>query len=702
LLVGHAIYNDPTVAIRELLQNSIDAVRFQHHLDDKKSESDGKTVPSMGKVSVSWNPETRQLVVEDTGTGMDLDIIKFHLMRVGASYYDTSQFAIEHKGFTPISRFGIGILTCFMISDDIEIITFRQKCGHRIKMTSVHADYLLRELAPGDPSVASIEPHGTRVTLIVREGVDFSKRPVEEILQYWVVLPSCQVDYQEPGKEALRIGFASPKEALEYYLHQEAKELAMDSWKPEVISKRCVVDGGSYEIAMAVESGWFPEKSFAWLLRKKLPAVCLEGICVSESFPGFSFDPEGRRFAALVSVRGVRGLRTTVSRYGLEEDEFSFMLGKVCSEMMFDHVRDEVERIAKAKGRPLSRASTAGKWLSSDLLRMVGPKLHDHVVTLRAKLATLVLEVTTAPNEMPKSERRLVSATELRELPHFWTIESRLVDSLGIISRDLGRELSLNEFLHALAPDLEELRYSPIVPDAHLFSDDVLASHHPALAQFSRRHQQTAIKWIPRIQASARADRESLLDDAFKKQLRAQIEKLGEEEEWSPNLTSSRVDLLPAELAGDDSNIQVVHTRVVSVVMKDSQPAKVQELLKQARIWALEKRDTLLFAHVLCLNNIFMAGLLDRVSPESMYYQYGGSDLDTFVHISGSKRREREGRDTRARRLWVKIAWECNESIRRTGGDIVLPEEPCDVTADMIFDASTYWRDWHRTKEQFR
>lgn len=32
LLVGHTIYNDPKVAIRELLQNAIDAVRYEHYL----------------------------------------------------------------------------------------------------------------------------------------------------------------------------------------------------------------------------------------------------------------------------------------------------------------------------------------------------------------------------------------------------------------------------------------------------------------------------------------------------------------------------------------------------------------------------------------------------------------------------------------------------------------------------------------------
>lgn len=119
LLVGHTIYNDPTVAVRELLQNAIDAVRFQHHLSEKEAS---ETKAPMGRVYVKWDPDERELLVEDDGTGMDLDIIKFHLMRVGSSFYDTPKFVTEHEDFTPISRFGIGILTCFMISDDIEII----------------------------------------------------------------------------------------------------------------------------------------------------------------------------------------------------------------------------------------------------------------------------------------------------------------------------------------------------------------------------------------------------------------------------------------------------------------------------------------------------------------------------------------------------------------------------------------------------
>ena len=161
LLVGHTIYNDATVAVRELLQNAIDAVRYRHYLEEKEHASTGRPTSPMGKVIIKWNPAERVLVVEDTGIGMDKTVITSHLMRVGASFYSTPQFQQEFKDYTPISRFGIGILTSFMISDDIEIVTYKAEMGYRIRLTSVQSDYLLKKIESGDRLLKDLEPHGT-------------------------------------------------------------------------------------------------------------------------------------------------------------------------------------------------------------------------------------------------------------------------------------------------------------------------------------------------------------------------------------------------------------------------------------------------------------------------------------------------------------------------------------------------------------
>jgi hypothetical protein len=677
LLVGHAIYNDATVAIRELLQNAIDAVRFQNHLEIKEAEALGKKAPPMGRVKVTWDPKDRRLVIEDEGTGMDLDTIKHHLLRVGSSFYDTPQFALEHRGFTPISRFGIGILTCFMISDDIEIVTFKKNLGHRIRMTSVHADYLLRDLQPGDGKLDGLEPHGTRVTVIVREGDKLKDVAVEKILRYWIVLPACKVDYSEAEKHPVAIGFQSPAEALRNYYEEAAKGGQKISEDLEIISKRQVVAGGEYVMAMAVSSGWLPEKAFEPLRLEARSAVCIEGISVSEALPGFAVPKSSRRdygLGALVSVRGVRGLRTTVSRASLEEDEEFVKVGKICAEMLFEHVADEVKRISGENGKPLSRASSAGKWLCHDLLRQVqSESIQLHINALRRKLPVIVMESGEMIASGPKPQRTLVSPESLSKGSHFWTIESRLVDSLGTISRDLGRELSLNEFLGALAPDYAALRYSPILPDAQIFSSDILEHLYPALVQFSRGHQQTAIKWVPgKGLLCGKTSRDSLFDETtFADGLRKEYQKLTQGQEIP--IGDSAIAI--ADLEGDEPQVEVVRTRVISVVKKSTELARVLTVVESAMADSRKRKDPEMCAVWYCVGAV------------------AGSLI--------SKNRGRSGWESDQLRrglaqLWGRFAPAANEIGSKRGFKAAIPEQIDFVSPGSIFDASFYWRDWLR------
>ena len=65
---------------------------------------------------------------------MDEPIIRNYLLKVGSSYYCSAQFmadmlrttAPDAPQFVPISRFGIGLLSCFIACDRIEISTLRQ------------------------------------------------------------------------------------------------------------------------------------------------------------------------------------------------------------------------------------------------------------------------------------------------------------------------------------------------------------------------------------------------------------------------------------------------------------------------------------------------------------------------------------------------------------------------------------------------
>jgi molecular chaperone HtpG len=675
LLVGHTIYNDPTVAVRELLQNAIDATRFQAHLDQSSEE-----LGEMGTVDVFWNGESRELIVRDHGIGMDLDIIKNHLMKVGSSFYDTPQFQNRYGDFTPISRFGIGVLACFMISDDVEIITCRTGGGYRIRMTSVQSEYLLKKLDPDNSILDGIGRHGTQVRLIVRDSVDLSRRNIRGILQHWILLPACRVSYMEMGKDPERIGFDSPKHLVEESLSQ----LSERSSPSMIVTKTYAGDAHqSYELAFQVRGGFTPERDFRSLSSPRVSAVCVEGIRTDSTIPGL----EKPGLVGVLSVRGNQKFRTTVSRSTLERDDEYDLVAGYCLEMLFEHLSQEVSRITKKSGHPLSQASTAARWIYQTLQGLTDPKYRDKLRALYHTLPSIVLEHLFPDGK--GDPRVLVSEATISELPVFWTVESRLVDSLGIISRDLGRELSLYAFLTTLAPELLDSRLSPIVHDPHL-RPEVLANHHVKSAEFSRHHQQTALQWVPRDDVATALviefDTEAvhlLVDEPrlffFRETpIRTPIHGVpGEIIAFAGSVRPTPIYIAPIQ--GDIDAVRLLKTRVATVADPSTTVAETLCRLT-AGIEACPREDIVSLGMLNAAGIVIVWNLVQSKARGDAYSERLYVDKAMLGSIP---------------HLWVELARRTNEIL----GRFSIPPVSNSLTEivetdDVWFDASSYWRDW--------
>lgn len=115
LLMGENLYVDKTVVIRELLQNSLDACLLKKEIFEKKSES--------------YNPEIKvifdsnRISICDNGIGMTKKIIENYFLCIGKSYYTSETFENIGVNFNPISHYGIGFLSCFLLTDMIEVHT---------------------------------------------------------------------------------------------------------------------------------------------------------------------------------------------------------------------------------------------------------------------------------------------------------------------------------------------------------------------------------------------------------------------------------------------------------------------------------------------------------------------------------------------------------------------------------------------------
>jgi len=125
-ILGAEIYRgDCHVFLRELLQNSIDAIRLRREiLLRNKINPDGIGVI---RVSIESKDDGDAIITwADDGVGMDEHVISKYLSVAGKSYYSSTDFDREGIQMDPISRFGIGILSCFTVANRIEIQTFKE------------------------------------------------------------------------------------------------------------------------------------------------------------------------------------------------------------------------------------------------------------------------------------------------------------------------------------------------------------------------------------------------------------------------------------------------------------------------------------------------------------------------------------------------------------------------------------------------
>ncbi|MDX8551561.1 ATP-binding protein [Methanospirillum sp. J.3.6.1-F.2.7.3] len=126
-ILHQEIYDkDPYVCLRELLQNSIDAVRTKKFYFEKKHPE----INYQGFIQVEIEEDSKGLQSIkwiDNGTGISEFILENFFSKVGVSYYKSDFFENLNLNHPMISKYGIGILSCFMISDAIEIRTLYDK-----------------------------------------------------------------------------------------------------------------------------------------------------------------------------------------------------------------------------------------------------------------------------------------------------------------------------------------------------------------------------------------------------------------------------------------------------------------------------------------------------------------------------------------------------------------------------------------------
>ncbi|TGM73986.1 hypothetical protein EHR01_10720 [Leptospira mtsangambouensis] len=124
-LGGKDLYNSPLSPLRELIQNSADAVEARTLIDDEFLISDGKITIRF----IESDSET-MLEIDDNGIGMSEGVLTTALLDFGFSFWKSSYARTEFPGLQSEAyrfrgRYGIGFFSIFMWSSEIIVSSRR-------------------------------------------------------------------------------------------------------------------------------------------------------------------------------------------------------------------------------------------------------------------------------------------------------------------------------------------------------------------------------------------------------------------------------------------------------------------------------------------------------------------------------------------------------------------------------------------------
>ena len=168
LLMGEQLYGDPTLAVRELYQNALDACRYREaRLKYLRQTNQYGDLNWQGRIVFRQGYEDGRPYIEceDNGIGMGMLHLSQCFAKAGRRFTELPEFIEERADWLkldppvqlyPNSQFGIGVLSYFMLADEIQVETCR------LKQSGFPGEESLLVLIPGSSGLFQIR-EGSRI-----------------------------------------------------------------------------------------------------------------------------------------------------------------------------------------------------------------------------------------------------------------------------------------------------------------------------------------------------------------------------------------------------------------------------------------------------------------------------------------------------------------------------------------------------------
>ncbi|MEV3967383.1 HSP90 family protein [Streptomyces sp. NPDC050698] len=448
-LLSHHLYSSPRVYLRELMQNAVDALTARHTLEP--------AAPT-GAFGVRLYADGSVVRVEDDGVGLTEADVHSFLATIGRSSKRADRIAEQRGDF--IGQFGIGLLSCFLVADEIHVLSRSARTPDAPAVEwrgRGDGSYSVRTL----PATARPRP-GTTVTLTPRADAGEWTRPAQvhalarhfgSLLRHPVTFDDGTGGTSGTGGTATSVN-PEPAPWARTYPTPGARSRALAAYGEEVF-------------------GFKPLDT----IELDLPAVGLKGIaCVLPETV-----PAGRRQGHRVHVKGMllseqaeeilpewaffvrcvvdaESLRPTASRESLYEDD---TLAAV-RDALAERLRDWIARAAASDPELLHR------FLQAHHLAVKSLAVHDDEI-LRMLLPWLPFETTvghTTLDEFARTHRTVLVTSSVEEFRQVAAIASAA--GLGVVNGGYTYDRELVHRLPEIKPEATVADLDPATLTAHL------------------------------------------------------------------------------------------------------------------------------------------------------------------------------------------------------------------------------------------
>lgn len=344
-LLSDHLYSGPEIFVRELLQNGVDAIRERVNADP--------AWPGTILFELHDKPgQPSRLLAADNGIGLTEAEVHEFLATIGHS---SKRLGRGGRPKDYLGQFGIGILSCFVVSDEIIVISQSARPGHPPVEWKAKPDgtYTVRTLA------IDVEP-GTQVCLTAKpecaslfkyDELVHHARHFGRLLPYPVTI--------QRGKAKTQINHTPPPWLREFVHDQERRQAWLDFGK-EIFEE-------SYEDFIPLASDAGQVAGAAYIIRHPLQPgvtqthrVYLKRMFLSDKVENVL--PEWAIFVK--AVVNVDDLRPTASRETLIEDQRLHKARETLGETLKQHLRRMAQERPEAVQKLLDRHDLAMKTLA--------------------------------------------------------------------------------------------------------------------------------------------------------------------------------------------------------------------------------------------------------------------------------------------------------------------------------------------------